>query len=59
MANEIKIGQAIKSLNSAAEYKFFDNDWENTIEWLNGTTPISNADISTEQVRLQAIEDAK
>tara|TARA_Y100001970_G_scaffold195592_1_gene237733 strand:- start:1433 stop:1609 length:177 start_codon:yes stop_codon:yes gene_type:complete len=55
----IKIGQAIKSLNADAEYKFFDHDWENTIEWLNGTTPISNADIKAEQQRLQTIEDNK
>jgi|TARA_R100000152_G_C6689012_1_gene121081 hypothetical protein len=55
----ITIGQAIKSLNADAEYKFFDHDWENTIEWLNGTTPISNSDIKAEQERLQAIEDAK
>ena len=55
----ITIGQAIKSLNSNAEYKYFDNDWENTIEWLNNTTPLSNSDIKAEQERLQAIEDAK
>tara|TARA_R100000773_G_C4117512_1_gene54581 strand:+ start:181 stop:357 length:177 start_codon:yes stop_codon:yes gene_type:complete len=55
----ITIGQAIKSLNADAEYKFFDNDWENTIEWLNDTTPISNANIKAEQKRLQDIEDAK
>ena len=55
----ITIGQAIKTLNADAEYKFFDHDWENTIEWLNDTTPISKADIKTEQERLQAIEDAK
>ena len=30
-----------------------------TIEWLDGTTPISNADILAEQKRLQDIEDAK
>jgi hypothetical protein len=55
----ITIGQAIKSLNADAEYKFFDHDWENTIEWLNDTTPISNANIKAEQKRLQDIEDAK
>tara|TARA_R100000152_G_C6572991_1_gene39620 strand:- start:124 stop:300 length:177 start_codon:yes stop_codon:yes gene_type:complete len=55
----ITIGQAIQSLNADAEYKFFDHDWENTIEWLNDTTPISNANIKAEQKRLQDIEDAK
>ena len=55
----ITVGQAIKSLNADAEYKYFDDNWENTIEWLNDTTPISNADIKAEQQRLQTIEDNK
>ena len=55
----ITIGQAIKSLNPNAEYKYFDDNWENTIEWLNDTTPILNADIKAEQQRLQEIEDNK
>ena len=52
----IKLSDAIKSLNVNAKYKYYDNDI-NTIEWLDGTNPISNADILAEQTRLQDIED--
>ena len=61
MTKQITVTDAVMSLNSNAKVsiKFFDDNWENTIEWLNDTTPISNADIKAEQQRLQAIEDAK
>ena len=54
----IRLSDAITSLNVNARYKYYDNDI-NTIEWLDGTTPISNDDILAEQKRLQDIEDAK
>jgi len=38
------IGKAIKKINPSAEYTVHGNNTEN-IEWLNGTTPISIADI--------------
>ena len=55
---KVRLSKAINSLNVDARYKYFDEDI-NTIEWLDGTTPISNADILAEQKRLQDIEDAK
>ena len=38
------IARAIKKINPLAEFRY-ENDDINTIEWLNGTTPISKADI--------------
>ena len=40
----IKINHAIKAINPNAEYTYEKNDID-TIEWLNGTTPIAKADI--------------
>jgi len=40
----IDIATAILAINSNAEFKYTEDDI-NTIEWLNGTTPISKADI--------------
>jgi len=38
------IGKAIKAINENANFKY-DEDDINSIEWLNGTTPISVSDI--------------
>ena len=38
------IAKAIKKINPNAEFKYSEEDI-NTIEWLNGTTPIPKADI--------------
>jgi|TARA_R100001480_G_scaffold154032_1_gene158258 hypothetical protein len=61
MSRPIDILQAIKSLNVNA--KVYVSDVTNidnaTIEWHEGTTEISKADIKTEMKRLQDIEDAK
>lgn len=54
----IEIGQAIKAINENAEYRIEGSDW-NTLEWLNNTAPISQADIEAKQAELQAIEDNK
>jgi len=54
----IKIFHAIESLNADANFKYTEEDID-TIEWLDGTTPISKEDILAEQKRLQDIEDAK
>ena len=65
MTAVIKLAHAITSLNSNAKFRYSNdaNDSSieliDTIEWLEGTTPISNADILAEQKRLQDIEDAK
>jgi len=55
---DIDIGQAIRAINENAEYRIEGSDWD-TLEWLNNTAPISQADIETKQAELQAIEDAK
>ena len=54
----IKISKVIKKINSNAEFKYIEEDI-NTIEWLNGTTPIPKADIEAKMVELQAEYDAK
>ena len=50
------IGQAIKAINPSAEFQYSGNDFS-TLEWLNGTTPISQADIETKQAELQTEYD--
>ena len=40
----MKIHYAIKKINSNAEFTYKDDNID-TIEWLNGTTPIPKADI--------------
>ena len=51
------ISKAIKKINANAEFTYQDNDI-NTIQWLNGTTPISKADIEAKMVEVQAEYDA-
>ena len=51
----ITFGKAIQELNPNAEFTYRDNDI-NTIEWLNGTSPISISDIETKKAELEAIE---
>ena len=41
------IDKAIKKINPNAEFRYTEDDI-NTIEWLNGTTPISKADIEAQ-----------
>jgi len=48
----MKIHYAIKKINTNAEFTY-QNDDINTIQWLNGTTPISKADI---QAQFTAVE---
>ena len=50
--------KAIQKINPTAEVSVTDNDI-NTIEWLNGTTPIPKADIEAKMVEVQADYDAK
>jgi hypothetical protein len=54
----MKIGQAIKKINPNAEFTYLGEDL-NSIQWLNGTTPISKADIEAKMVEVQADYDAK
>ena len=57
MANEITIGKAILEINSDAKYTFRGDDAD-TIQWLDGTTPIAKADILAKQTELQAEYDS-
>ena len=50
--------EAILKINPNAQVTIRGNDI-NTIEWHNGTTPISKADIEAKMVELQADYDAK
>jgi hypothetical protein len=49
--------KAIQKINPTAEVSVTDNDI-NTIEWHNGTTPISVSDIQAKMVEVQADYDA-
>jgi len=57
MTNKIII-QAILKINPNAEVTVRGDDI-NTIEWHNGTTPISKADIEAKMVEVQAEYDAE
>jgi len=48
----IRLSKVIKRINPNAEFKYLEEDI-NTIEWLNGTTPIPVADI---QAQLPIVE---
>jgi hypothetical protein len=51
------IDKAIKKINPNAEFTYKNNDID-TIQWLNGTTPIPKADIEAKMVEVQADYDA-
>ncbi len=53
-----KIFEAIKKINSNAEFIIKNNSIDE-IEWHNGTTPISKADIEAKMVDVQADYDAE
>ena len=60
---DISIGEAIKAINPSAGYtirheKYDVDNPDLTIEWLDGTTPISKADIKIAMDELQAEYDA-
>ena len=52
----IKYGKAIKSINPNAEFMIVGEDVYGNIEWLNGTVPISKADIEAKQAELEVSE---
>ena len=54
----ISIIEAIISINPNAEVSVNEENYE-TIQWHNGTTPISKSDIEAKMVELQADYDAK
>ena len=53
----ISIIEAIISINPNAEVSVNEENYE-TIQWHNGTTPISKSDIEAKMVELQAEYDA-
>ena len=54
----IKLAKAIKAINQDAAFTFNDNDLD-TIQWNEGTSPISKADILAKQAELQTEYDNK
>ena len=50
------ISEAIFKINPNAEFTYQDNDID-TIQWLNGTTPISKSDIETKIAELPTKEE--
>ena len=50
--------KAIKAINENAEFKFDEQNID-SIEWLNGTTPIAKADIIAKYNELKTDYDAK
>ena len=52
------IAHAIKAINPSAEFQYSREDIS-TLKWLNGTTPIPQADIEAKQAELQIVFDAQ
>ena len=50
------IDKAIFKINPNAEFTYQDNDID-TIQWLNGTTPIPKADIEAKMAELPTAEE--
>ena len=61
MAGKIARDKAILAINPNAIFNIKNEtvDGYESIEWLNDTTPISDADINAKLAELQAEEDAK
>src|SRR5210317_2618892 len=51
-------GTAILKINPNAKFSIQHTENEDTITWLDGTTPISKADIEAKMVEVQAEYDA-
>ena len=54
----MNIHKAIKKINPNAEFTYKDDNID-TIEWLNGTTPIPKADIEAKMAELPTEEEEK
>lgn len=54
----IKIDQVIRAINPNAEVLVTEKDGVRTFEWLNGTTPIPEADIDAKIIELENAENA-
>ena len=60
MATKLSRGEAIYAINPNAEYVIKNETVEgyDSIDWVNGTTPISDNEIDTKLAELQAQHDA-
>jgi len=58
MANNVDMAQAIKAINQNAEFRYEDDNYD-TIQWLNGTTEISKADIEAKMAEIQTDYDSQ
>ena len=58
MTVKIRLNKAIKAINPSAQFSITNEDFS-TIQWIDGTTPISQSDVETKQAQLQADYDAK
>ena len=54
----MKLGKAIKLINPSAEYSYDNEDYD-SIKWLNGTTPISKADIEAKYTEIEAQDNRR
>ena len=54
----MKLGKAIKLINPSAEFTYKSEDYD-SIEWLNGTTPISKADIEAKYTEIEALDNRR
>ena len=54
----MKLGKAIKLINPSAEFTYDNEDYD-SIEWLNGTTPISKADIEAKYTEIEAQDNRR
>jgi len=54
----MRLGKAIKLINSSAEFTYDNEDYD-SIEWLNGTTPISKADIEAKFAEVDALDNRR
>ena len=52
------IADAIKNINPDARFVVRENGGDFTVDWIEGTTPISNDDLLAKQAELQAEYDA-
>ena len=55
---KIAKGTAILAINPNAKYNIYNDDLDN-MEWLDGTTPISKADIEAKVTEMTEAEEAR
>ena len=58
MTVKIRLNKAIKAINPSAQFSITNEDFS-TIQWIDGTVPISQSDVEAKQTELQTAYDAK